>query len=373
MTDGRAAPAEIFSHYRKLLREEPWLETAVCWTVVVPHDHRPFSVADIGARVSGGSPHDVHGAAPLEALPYYDGGNPMSAAPAGPAVMLFENNGFLGSLPEVLRRLSRDGRVCGVYWNVEGNNKLSYAADGRVLVSLDAMFSEEWDDDDFAGLEPELRVMTELLAGDEDDWQAAAMTVVELVTGVRLTGEWLAGAHPYLTFQWPVATEPPSPEELAEYRNDPEVTLRDAVRAAPQSRQFAALAHVAELLADRFRLGEFPVVRDVLADLASGRCAQEERVVELRERLMAPLAREFDDGDDSDDDADDMSFEQDPAWQRMQAGIALQIAARGPEGTTPAFDPLMVFDAYHHAGLALGDDWPAVRETVRAILSGAVA
>ncbi|OPG11400.1 DUF6461 domain-containing protein [Microbispora sp. GKU 823] len=211
MNDDRPAFAEIFSHYRKLLREEPWLEVAMCWTVVVPHDHRPFSVADIGFRVSGGTRHEVHEAAPLEALPYDDGVHPMTVEPAASAVMMFENNGFLGSLPEVLRRLSRDGRVCGVYWNVEGDNRLSYAADGRVLVGLDAMFWDEWAGDDFAVLEPELRAMTELLSGDEDDWQAAAMTVVELVTGVRLTGEWLSGAHPYLTFQWPVAVEAAGP------------------------------------------------------------------------------------------------------------------------------------------------------------------
>lgn len=41
-----------------------------------------------------------------------------------------------------------------------------------------------------------------------DDRPAAAMTVVELVTGVRLTGEWLAEAHPYVTFRWPLAPEP---------------------------------------------------------------------------------------------------------------------------------------------------------------------
>ncbi|MEU6411848.1 DUF6461 domain-containing protein [Microbispora sp. NPDC046933] len=366
MYDDRPAFAGIFSHYRKLLRDEPWLETAICWTVVVPHDHRPFSVADVGARVSGGTPHETHEAAPLEALPFFDRVYPMSVAPAGSAAVLFENNGFLGSLPEVLRRLSRDGRVCGVYWNVEGDNKLSYAADGRVLVSLDAMFSEEWDDDDFAALEPELRVMTGLLAEDEDEWQAAAMTVVELVTGVRLTGEWLSGAHPYLTFQWPVATEPPSPEELAEHRNDPEVKLRVAVEAASQSQQFAALAHVAELLATRFRLDEFPVVRDVQADLAAGRRAGEQRIVELREQLVMPLAQRFHetDDDDDDDDVDDASFEENPAWQRMQAGIALDIAARGPGGAP------MGFDAYHHARLAMGDDWAALRETIRETLSG---
>ncbi|MGI5155288.1 hypothetical protein [Microbispora sp. CA-102843] len=88
-----------------------------------------------------------------------------------------------------------------------GRQQLSYAADGRVLVDLDAMFWDEWTGDDFAVLEPELRAMTELLAGDEDDWQAAAMTVVEPVTGVRLTGEWLAGAHQYVAFRWPVAPE----------------------------------------------------------------------------------------------------------------------------------------------------------------------
>ncbi|GLX10839.1 DUF6461 domain-containing protein [Microbispora sp. NBRC 16548] len=208
MNDDRPAPAEIFSHYLKLLRDEPWLEVAMCWTVVVPHDHRPFPVADAGARVSGGTRHEAHEAAPLEALPYDHGVHPMLVEPVGSAVMLFENNGFLGSLPEVLRRLSRDGRVCGVYWNVEGGNKLSYAADGRVLVDLDALFWDEWAGDDFAVLEPELRAMTELLSEDEDDWQAAAMTVVELVTGVRLTGEWLTEAHPYVTFRWPVASEP---------------------------------------------------------------------------------------------------------------------------------------------------------------------
>ncbi|TQS18679.1 DUF6461 domain-containing protein [Microbispora hainanensis] len=360
----------MFAHYRELRRKEPWLEPAVCWTVVVPHEPRPFSVADIGARVSGGTPHEVHEAAPLEALPFFEGGNPMSVAPASPAVMLFEHNGILGTQRDVLRRLSRDGRVCGVYWNVEGDNRLNYAAGGRVLASLDAMFWDEWSGDDIAVLEPELRAMTELLAGDEDDWRAAAMAVVELVTGVRLTAEWLSGAHPYLTFQWPLATEPPTPEELAEYRNDPEVRLRDAVVAAPESRQFAALTHLAELLATRFRLGEFPVVRDVLTGLASGRRAGAQRVGELAERLVAPLAQEAFD-DDDEDSADDLSFEQDPAWQRMQAGIALQIAARGPKDTAlTAADIPMVFDAYHHAGLALGDDWPAVRETIREILSG---
>lgn len=60
MNDDRPAPAEIFSHYLKLLRDEPWLEVAMCWTVVVPHDHRPFPVADAGARVSGGTRHEAH-------------------------------------------------------------------------------------------------------------------------------------------------------------------------------------------------------------------------------------------------------------------------------------------------------------------------
>ncbi|MEU8175873.1 hypothetical protein AB0C14_23585 [Microbispora hainanensis] len=197
------------------------------------------------------------------------------------------------------------------------------------------------------------------------------------MTGVRLTAEWLSGAHPYLTFQWPLATEPPAPEELAEYRNDPEVRLREEVEAAPESRQFAALAHLAELLATRFRLGEIPLVRDVLTDLASGRRAGAQRVGELAERLVAPLAQEVfhdDEEDEEEDSANDLSFEQDPAWQRMQAGIALQIAARGPKGTAlTAVDIPMVFDAYHHAGLAFGDDWPAVRETMREILSGTVA
>ncbi|WP_084963128.1 hypothetical protein [Thermoactinospora rubra] len=100
---------EVFSYYRELLKEEARLEAAVCWTVVVPHAPGPVSVSDIGARVSGGTRYAVHEAAPLEVFP--DGGElPMHVGVEDGAVVLFENNGFLGSLPDVLRRLSRGGR-----------------------------------------------------------------------------------------------------------------------------------------------------------------------------------------------------------------------------------------------------------------------
>ncbi|MGA4994838.1 DUF6461 domain-containing protein [Nonomuraea bangladeshensis] len=277
------------------------------------------------------------------------------------ALILFENNGFLGTLDSALRRLSRGGRACSVQWNVNAHNSFNYAVDGEVVVRIDAMFPDGWADKRHPFIENELHRLATALAEEEADWRAGAMAAVELCTGVRISGEWFNRPLPCITFKWPIADEPILAKMKAEFDRDPELQLRIEARAASESRQFTVLSHLADQLSLRFRLDEFPVAREVLADLRVGRCADYQRIVELREQLVAPLTGKYYDTLNEDED-DDIPMEENPAWLKMQAGIALDIAARGP-GSHPRG-----FDAYHHASLAFGNDWPPLREVIREML-----
>jgi hypothetical protein len=59
MSGEQSAFTEIFSRYRRLLQEDAWLRVASCWTVVLPRDHRLITDPEVGALVSGGTPHEV--------------------------------------------------------------------------------------------------------------------------------------------------------------------------------------------------------------------------------------------------------------------------------------------------------------------------
>lgn len=173
----------------------------------------------------------------------------------------------------------------------------------------------------------------------------------------------MSGEQP--PFTKPVADEPMPEKERAAFHADPEVRLRLAHDAASEPVRLSAPAHLVRRLVSRFELDGFPVVRTVVADLGAARYAGERRIAELDEQLVAPLSEEFYRHDEEREDEDDeWDFEGDPVWRRMQAGYTLDIAARGP-GSRP-----MGFDAYHHAGLAFGDDWPALREELQEMLTG---
>ncbi|MGI5284308.1 DUF6461 domain-containing protein [Nonomuraea polychroma] len=360
MDDGRPAWDELFSHYRQFLQDEPGLRVACCWTVVLPHDKTSVSDADVGMLVSGGTQHEVIRVTDPADYGYVDD-HLMLIDRVDSALILFENNGFLGTMDSALRRLSRRGRACSVQWNVNAHNSFNYAVDGEVVVRIDAMFPDEWADKQHPFIKNELLQLATALAEDGADWRAGAMAAVELCTGVRISGEWFNRPLPCITFKWPIADEPISAKMKAEFDRDSELQLRIEASAASEPRQFTALSHLADQLSLRFQLREFPVTREVLADLRGGRYADDQRIVELREQFVMPLAGEFYDSL-NEDEGDDIPMEENPAWLKMQASIALDIAARGP-GSHP-----MGFDAYHHASLAFGNDWPPLREAIRKML-----
>jgi hypothetical protein len=44
---------------------------------------------------------------------------------------------------EALSRLSMGGRAYSAYWNVNATNSVGFAVDGEMVLSFDAMFTEE--------------------------------------------------------------------------------------------------------------------------------------------------------------------------------------------------------------------------------------
>ncbi|GLX96555.1 DUF6461 domain-containing protein [Herbidospora sp. NBRC 101105] len=192
---------DVYHHYRKLLGGS-WMGEAICWTVVVPHDGRPLTLAEIGERVSGGEGYKAYGPEVFEygeeGVEYSDDFEwAMLVDHSGPVTAILENNGFKGVYDPVLPRLSVGGRAYSAYWNVNGTNRLSFAADGEMVLSFDSMYFDESMD---LSRWPELLTM----APDFDwrkgkSWRAAMLAAIEMATGARLTEEWVGAGRSFLT------------------------------------------------------------------------------------------------------------------------------------------------------------------------------
>lgn len=107
----------------------------------------------------------------------------------GSWVLAVEVNGWQGSRPEVLERISSGTRAVSVYWNVNGQTRFSYAAGGRVLTAFEALFPDRRTGEDPDGLES-VRVGL--------PWDEALPTPLALALAARLTGSpaepsWLDG------------------------------------------------------------------------------------------------------------------------------------------------------------------------------------
>ncbi|MFJ2034080.1 hypothetical protein [Streptosporangium sp. NPDC087985] len=320
----------VLDRYRDLLRDQEWLGGAICWTVIVPDGERP-SLEEVAARVAGVATGFEASVNPRE-LPHREQQSLVAVGYAGRAVVLFEHNGFLGSLDLVLRRLSTDSRVYSAYWDIEGNNRVSHAAAGEVVVALDAMEPEEWGSEDYLRRWPELEIVLEAVLADEEDWQAAALAAVELATGVGLDATWLDDRHPYFGVPWP------APTSVAPIETD----------GGPESHDL--LMRLANTLVDRFALAEFPITREVVTALAVGTPVADHLIVRLREDLVSPIAADYMRHESEGDP------QQNPYWRRMQAALALSLAAEGP-GARP-----LGIDAFYHAELALPGEWPSTRD-----------
>ncbi|RSM36478.1 hypothetical protein DMA12_40370 [Amycolatopsis balhimycina DSM 5908] len=107
----------------------------------------------------------------------------------GEYVVAIETNGFQGTRPEVLRRVSQLGETVSAFWNIEALTRFSYAVDGRIKTAFEAG-ADSWKD----GEDPDC--LTPLAA--DIDWAASHWRTGLLLLAARLTGQpftedWLDG------------------------------------------------------------------------------------------------------------------------------------------------------------------------------------
>ncbi len=94
------------------------------------------------------------------------------------AVIVVENNHYVGSRDDVLERLSRNGKAASHYWNVNRDTRLSFARAGQLIAS------EHTDEGAYFGDDPEVAAAVD--GFDWDDWRhtdAKAITAVARFTG----------------------------------------------------------------------------------------------------------------------------------------------------------------------------------------------
>ena len=104
-------------------------------------------------------------------------------------VLAVEVNGWQGSRPEVLRRVSQGTRAVSTFWNINGVTRFSYAASGQVLTAFEVMSPEqrEGSDPDF------LEEARSGLPWDTAGWVALMLALAARLTGQPMEPAWLDG------------------------------------------------------------------------------------------------------------------------------------------------------------------------------------
>jgi len=223
--------ADAVEHYAELLSSEALPSEALCLTAV-----RGLTIDEVLARFDA-SPQTRTttladaGQASVNAFP--DELFLVVADERDGWVFLAEHNGYHGSLPEVLTRVSHGTVAATAYWNVNLDNTIVLAR-GQILGEMD--FVE--------GTEPtaDLAIYLDGLNFDDTDIMcASAITFVERVTGVRLDVGWATAPHQTAVITQPSRFESHNPASWLVV-NAPEVF--DLFRSAETSalREIAAMA-----------------------------------------------------------------------------------------------------------------------------------
>jgi Family of unknown function (DUF6461) len=138
----------------------------------------------------------------------------------GSWLLVAEVNGWQGSRPEVLRRISAGGRAVSAYWNVNLTTRFSYAAGGRVLTAFEVMSPDRRH-----GADPDC--LEEARAGlpwEDGEWVPLMLALASRVTGLRIEPQWFNGGFAVMPVI-PVDDDPASmiypPTEALTYDDGP--------------------------------------------------------------------------------------------------------------------------------------------------------
>ncbi len=241
-----------------------WIQSTVfrdgaCVTLVAPAD---------GGGVVGGFGGDLAGArrTSLAEIGLLSVDEPAVAVrDLGSWLLVVEVNGWQGSRPEVLRRVSAGGRAVSAYWNVNLTTRFSYAVDGRVLTAFEVMSPDRRH-----GADPDC--LEEARAGlpwETGEWVPLMLALASRVTGLRIEPEWFDGDFAVMPVS-PVDDDPAStiypPTEALTYDDGPlawvllhadDATRRRVAGIAARYAESAVARHGAP--EGRIRIPEKPV------------------------------------------------------------------------------------------------------------------
>lgn len=179
-------------YYEALLARSPSIALQQAWTVLVPSGEPPSQemVADILCQ---GRPFTLTRGHISEHMDYHMADITVDMHDQG--LVLYELGAQLRRR-EIVSSLSEHGDVYNLYWDVNANNMLQYAQDGLIRLAVDIFERHTWPSDATHLLE-ELCVF-----GATNTPRAAAMAVLELRSGFRLTTDWLDSAHDAIVYNW---------------------------------------------------------------------------------------------------------------------------------------------------------------------------
>ncbi|MFF5114022.1 DUF6461 domain-containing protein [Streptosporangium sp. NPDC000509] len=114
--------------------------------------------------------------------------------PAGAWTMILQLNGLDCTRYSTLEALSAGaGRAVGIGWSANGDERLIYAEDGRVLVSMDFTFPEDRSGPDRQALDPYMEglVLGYEEGADVEESIDAALTLIGRMTGHPIDRDWI--------------------------------------------------------------------------------------------------------------------------------------------------------------------------------------
>lgn len=171
------------------------LGTAFCFSfvrAVAP----PELLRRFGADPAVARPMTLPEAAELQRSPSAGFPDVVVVVSAGPWTLAVEPNGYLGSLPEVLRLLSVGTEAVSVFRNVNAVGSFGLAVDGRIVTQFDQREpGHRWGDDPdrLLPLMREVGLDPEPSHGRPVAADAAALALAERLTGIRLDPGLLGG------------------------------------------------------------------------------------------------------------------------------------------------------------------------------------
>lgn len=277
----------------------------------------------------GGDPSAAAPATFDQALDLAPGGEPMLFVRSVRGLVLaVEDNGWQGTRPEVLREVTAGrGRMISAFWNVNALSQLSLAEKGETLVHFEALDPSHRFGPDPDRLLPVLHQVGLLPDdGTVDRAWARMLALVEVVTGVAVTAEVLAGPFRAVRLA-PLPNDLPTRDEVATSylrRKDPELSA--ALDAATDDRlRRAAVAGAGATLVVA-GLDREPLLLAALAGAERGRLGPVDR--------RSPLGRLLDGRDQADDGtaapADPFEAEDRELWRELAGNTVRAALAPDP-------------------------------------------